>query len=646
MSSKISPLSYGAFVTKNTTIFKIHAPRSTKVHLVIFNLPEDKTGVEHRMTKQDNGDFMIELNDAGVGTIYGFRLEGPLNNPELLIADPYSKAAITQNSMCHVAKSLVVDDTHDWEDDTWIQINPHDLIIYEMHVRDMTAHPTSTANQKGTYAGLTEAGQNGGIEHIKSMGINAVQILPIQDFANFEVPFKDKKAPLYNDWNPYERNHWGYMTTYFFAPESYYASDGTDVPDAWNGRDGRAVNEVKNMVKAFHKAEIAVIMDVVYNHVSNYDKHPLKYIDRGIYFRLDKNGNYIANSGCGNDTHTEHPKMRQLILESLKYWMTEYHVDGFRFDLAHLIDTETRKMIIKELRTINPHVIILAEPWGNGYNPNGFSDIGWASFNDQFRDGLKGNVFNVNEKGFLFGCFRSEEDQNYLQSYIMGSLRQFGGQYLNSAHSVNYLECHDNHTFGDHVRITSGFIKETDIINNIQDNALVYGNNLAINKLGALFLFTSQGITFIHEGQEWARSKVVAETFVSDKHSGLIDHNSYEKDNETNWLNWNEREMNHELVDYYKGLIALRRQYLEFRHSIPKDFEFMNVGKKVAVAYILKDRFIVILNGENKDTLKLDIPTGQWNILVDEKLVNLENQQLVSNKISVSPSSGIVLKRN
>ena len=646
MNSKISPLSYGAFVTKNTTIFKIHAPRSKKVHLVIFNSPEDKTGIEHGMTKQDNGDFTIELNDTGVGTIYGFRLEGPLNNPELLIADPYSKAAITQNSMCHVAKSLVVDDTYDWEDDTWIQINPNDLIIYEMHVRDMTAHPTSTANQKGTYAGLTEAGQNGGIEHIKSMGINAVQILPIQDFANFEVPFKDNKAPLYNDWNPYERNHWGYMTTYFFAPESYYASDGTNAPDAWNGRDGRAVNEVKNMIKAFHKAEIAVIMDVVYNHVSNYDKHPLKYIDRGIYFRLDKNGNYIDNSGCGNDTRTEHPKMRQLILESLKYWMTEYHVDGFRFDLAHLIDTETREMIIKELRTINPHVIILAEPWGNGYNPNEFSDIGWASFNDQFRDGLKGNVFNVNEKGFLFGCFRSEEDQSYLQNYIMGSLRQFGGQYLNSAHSVNYLECHDNHTFGDHVRITSGFIKETDIINNIQDNALVYGNSLAINKLGALFLFTSQGITFMHEGQEWARSKVVAETSVSDKHSGLIDHNSYEKDNETNWLNWNEREMNRELVNYYKGLIALRRKYLEFRHSIPEDFEFIDVGKKVAVAYILKDRFVVILNGENKDTLELDIPTGQWNILVDEKLVNLENQQLVSNKISVSPSSGIVLKRN
>ncbi|MDP7128548.1 MAG: alpha-amylase family glycosyl hydrolase, partial [Candidatus Marinimicrobia bacterium] len=430
------------------------------------------------------------------------------------------------------------------------------------------------------------------------------------------------------------------------APESYYASDGTDIPGSWNGRDGRSINEIKDMVKAFHKKDIAVIMDVVYNHVSNYDWQPLKYIDREMYFRLDKNSNYIANSGCGNDTRSEHPKMQQLILESVKYWMTEYHVDGFRFDLGNLIDAETRQLIIDKLKAINPHVILLAEPWGNGYDPDGFSDMGWATFNDQFRDGLKGSVFDVEEKGFLFGQYRGKDDQNILQCLVMGSLREYDGQYIKSAHSVNYLECHDNHTFGDRLRITGGFVDKDEKITNTQKNALVQDKLLAMNKLGALFLFTSQGITFIHEGQEWARSKVVVETTVPDKHIGLIDHNSYEKDNETNWLNWNEREMNHELVDYYKGLIELRKQYSEFRHSEPDDFEFIDVGKKVAVAYILKDRFIVILNGENENPLELDIPAGQWNILADEKRVNLQNQQLVSNKISVPPSSGIVLKRN
>ena len=643
MNIKNTQLSYGAFVFKNSTTFKIHAPKSTHAYLVIFDSPEAEKGTEYEMVKKDNGDFVYELENVGYGTYYGYRLKGRLNDANVIIADPYSKAAVTQNSMSHVAKSLVIDDTYDWGDDTWIKIDPHDLIIYEMHIRDMTAHPTSTAMQKGTYAGLAEAGQNGGIEHIEAMGVNAVQILPIQDFANFEVPFKDNKAPLYNDWNPYERNHWGYMTAFFFAPESYYASDGTDIPGSWNGRDGRSINEIKDMVKAFHKKDIAVIMDVVYNHVSNYDWQPLKYIDREMYFRLDKNSNYIANSGCGNDTRSEHPKMRQLILESIKYWMTEYHIDGFRFDLGNLIDAETRQLIIDELKAINPHVILLAEPWGNGYDPDGFSDMGWATFNDQFRDGLKGGVSDVEEKGFLFGQYR---DQKILQCLVMGSLREYDGQYIKSAHSVNYLECHDDYTFGDRLRIAGGFVDKDEKITNTEKNALVQDKLLAMNKLGALFLFTSQGITFIHEGQEWARSKVVAETTVPDEHVGKIDHNSYEKDNETNWLNWNEREMNRELVDYYKGLIELRKQYSEFRHSKPEDFEFMDVGEKVAVAYILKDRFVVILNGENEDTLELDIPAGHWNILADEKRVNLENQQLVSNKIIVPPSSGIVLKRN
>jgi pullulanase/glycogen debranching enzyme len=646
MNIKNTQLSYGAFVFKNSTTFKIHAPKSTHAYLVIFDSPEAEKGTEYEMVKKDNGDFVYELENVGYGTYYGYRLKGRLNDANVIIADPYSKAAVTQNSMSHVAKSLVIDDTYDWGDDTWIKIDPHDLIIYEMHIRDMTAHPTSTAMQKGTYAGLAEAGQNGGIEHIEAMGVNAVQILPIQDFANFEVPFKDNKAPLYNDWNPYERNHWGYMTAFFFAPESYYASDGTDIPGSWNGRDGRSINEIKDMVKAFHKKDIAVIMDVVYNHVSNFDWHPLKYIDREMYFRLDKDGDYITRSGCGNDTRSEHPKMRQLILESVKYWMTAYHVDGFRFDLGNLIDAETRQLIIDELKAINPHVILLAEPWGNGYDPDGFSDMDWASFNDQFRDGLKGSVFDVEEKGFLFGQYRGKDDQNILQCLVLGSLREYDGQYIRSAHSVNYLECHDNHTFGDRLRITGGFVDKDEKITNTQKNALVQDKLLAMNKLGALFLFTSQGITFIHEGQEWARSKVVAETTVPDEHVGKIDHNSYEKDNETNWLNWNEREMNRELVDYYKGLIELRKQYSEFRHSKPEDFEFMDVGEKVAVAYILKDRFVVILNGENEDTLELDKPAGQWNILADEKRVNLENQQLVSNKIIVPPSSGIVLKRN
>ena len=645
-SPKSSILSYGAFVEGNQTTFKIHAPRSTEVYLVIFKKPEDELGKEYPMVKNDFGDWTITRSDVDFGALYGYRLSGPVNDPNIIIADPYSKATVTNNSHQHIAKSLIINEDYDWNGDQWVSIAPEDLIIYEMHIRDMTAHHSSEAYQKGTYLGLTDETQRGGIPHLIEMGINAVQIMPLQDFANVEVPFQDKNQSINNDWNPYAINHWGYMTSFFFAPESYYATDGTNKPLSWNGTDGRAVHELKDMVKAFHNENIAVIMDVVYNHVSQYDYNPLKYIDRDLYFRFDDSGNWIAKSGCGNDCRTESPPMRQLILESLKYWMTEYHVDGFRFDLGQLIDANTRDLIISELRTINPNVIILAEPWGGGYDPAGFSDQGWASFNDQFRDGLKGSVFDIKDKGFLFGKLRKGDDQKFLRRLATGSLREHGGQYISSDHSVNYLESHDDLTFGDRLRITGGFNEKHEIINDPISHAKVDGDLLAMNKLGALYLFTSQGIVFMHQGQEWARSKVIANTDAPDEFEGQIDHNSYEKDNETNWLNWNEKGLNSDLVDYYKGLIQLRKKYPSLRKSNPEDFKFFDFGKQIAVGYIVKEKMAIIMNGSKTDNVSTTLPIGNWRMIVDGDSVQLDSHKIMSGEINIAPISGMVLVRN
>ena len=645
-SPKSSILSYGAFVEGNQTTFKIHAPRSTEVYLVIFKKPEDELGKEYPMVKNDFGDWTITRSDVDFGALYGYRLSGPVNDPNIIIADPYSKATVTNNSHQHIAKSLIINEDYDWNGDQWVSIAPEDLIIYEMHIRDMTAHHSSEAYQKGTYLGLTDETQRGGIPHLIEMGINAVQIMPLQDFANVEVPFQDKNQSINNDWNPYAINHWGYMTSFFFAPESYYATDGTNKPLSWNGTDGRAVHELKDMVKAFHNENIAVIMDVVYNHVSQYDYNPLKYIDRDLYFRFDEKGNWSAKSGCGNDCKTESPVMRNLILESLKYWMTEYHVDGFRFDLGQLIDANTRDLIISELRTINPNVIILAEPWGGGYDPAGFSDQGWASFNDQFRDGLKGSVFDIKDKGFLFGKLRKGDDQKFLRRLATGSLREYGGQYISSDHSVNYLESHDDLTFGDRLRITGGFNEKHEIINDPISHAKVDGDLLAMNKLGALYLFTSQGIVFMHQGQEWARSKVIANTDAPDEFEGQIDHNSYEKDNETNWLNWNEKGLNSDLVDYYKGLIQLRKKYPSLRKSNPEDFKFFDFGKQIAVGYIVKEKMAIIMNGSKTDNVSTTLPIGNWRMIVDGDSVQLDSHKIMSGEINIAPISGMVLVRN
>ena len=213
-------LSYGAFLRPGGIEFRVYAPSSDTVKLVIFEKVDDESGNEYPMEKLENGDWTYFLKNAPLGTMYGYRLTGPWNDESIIVADPYSKAAVTQNSWRHVAKSLVVDNVFDWENDTWQPTHVQDLIIYEAHLRDLTQHESSQAKSKGSYLGFIEQDQKGGVEHLKSMGVNAVQFLPLWDFANVEIPYKQEADGMYNDWNPYERNHWGYMPTFFMAPES------------------------------------------------------------------------------------------------------------------------------------------------------------------------------------------------------------------------------------------------------------------------------------------------------------------------------------------------------------------------------------------------------------------------------------------
>jgi len=630
-------LSYGAFLRPDGIEFKIYAPNSDKVKLVIFEKVDDDSGNEYPMEKLENGDWTYFLKNAPLGTMYGYRLTGPWNDENVIVADPYSKATITQNNWRHVAKSLVIDASFDWEGDTWTNIHPRDLIIYEAHVRDMTVHNSSNVNAKGSYLGFIEKDQNGGIEHLKSLGVNAVQFLPLWDFANFEIPYRQDADGMYNDWNPYERNHWGYMPTFFMAPESYYATDGTDEPNAWNGKDGLAISEMKSMVKSLHKEGIAVILDVVVNHISNYDWHPLKYIDKTIYFKLDEQGNFLSQC-CGNLLASDNQPVRGYIIESLKYWMTEYHIDGFRFDQAHLLSAETATFIIDELKMINPNVIIYGEAWDE--KEKEFSEMGWGSFNARFRDILRGDLHNYDEKGFLFGNFRDSESLKNLQSLILGT----PDIYQSPVHTVNFLEVHDDYCFNDYLRLSSNRNSKEDIIDDPMKHIELDDNLLRKNKLGALILLTSQGIPIIHQGQDWAHSQIIAETDANDPNVGKMDRNPYNKDNETNWVNWLEKEQNKELADYYGGLIDLRRTYTEFRHATKKDFKFQGLADH-ALGYMIRDRIAVYINGENSTAVETELPEGKWQLIVNNEEVNLNGIRQVSSKISIPPTSGMVLQR-
>ncbi len=641
----------GSFVENGKTYFRLFTPNAENVSVIIFNEPKDEQGIEYFMTRDQNAVWETVVDGELYGKYYMFNVKHKNQEPVLCL-DPYTKAVASFNNYFTPRRGIIIkDDDYNWQNDKWIQRDWEDLIIYEMHVRDMTEHSSSGVKERGTYKGLVEKGKTGGLDYIKNLGVNTIELLPSQEFANIEIPFNDSLRGMFNTWNPYERNHWGYMTAAYFAPEAYYSENVRDIqPRIWNGTNAKAVTDFKDMVKAFHKENIAVIMDVVYNHLSEYEYGNLKEIDKEYYFRLNPDGSYIAASGCGNDLKTERPMVRRLIVESILHWMKEYHVDGFRFDLGKLIDWETIETIIYEAKKINPDVVFVCEPWGGGYDPAGFSLRGWGAWNDQIRNGIKGEN-PANGLGWIFGKWYGNNSVQRIKSYVNGTLAKDSlGLFQKAAHSVNYLESHDGYTLGDFIRIGLGDVKPNQIIKNVDKNVKLTPAQLKLNKLGALFLFTSRGITMIGEGQEFARSKVIPfNTKVDDPQKGMIDHNSYNKDNETNYINYKHAEVNKELLNYYKGLIELRKEFQSFRRAEYDELKFMNMhGNDFALGYEVKHKnedFVVLFNADPLNKVVFELPEGRWNVLVNPDKAGIKSLEVLEGKITVEPSSGYVLQK-
>lgn len=640
----------GAFIENGTTIFRVFAPSAKTVSVCLYQEPDQEKPEEYVMKADADGVWEKKVEGELYGSYYLFKVTGRNSAKAHLCLDPYAKAVTTFNTYMNVRKGIIIkEDDFNWEGDEPIIRDWRDLIIYEMHIRDLTAHNSSGAEHPGTYKGLVEKGKKGGIDYIKALGVNAVELLPAQEFANIEIPYRKSMAGRTNTWNPYERNHWGYMTAAFFAPEAYFSEDWNELKwNTWMGSHGKQVNDFKEMVKAFHKEGISVIMDVVYNHISEYELGNLKEIDSEYYFRLDKNGHYIAQSGCGNDFKTERPMARRMIIESILYWMKEYHIDGFRFDLGRLIDWETVEEIIREARKVNPNVVIVCEPWGGGYDPEGFSLREWGSWNDQIRNGIKGEN-PENGLGWIFGSWFGNNDPQRIKSYVNGTLvRDRHGLFQKKEHSVNYLESHDGYTLGDFIRIGLKEIDTSAVIKDVDKHAVLSDKQKKLNKLAALFLFTSQGITMISEGQEFARSKVIPYDLqvTGEHHKGKIDHNSYNKDNATNYLNYNHADLNRDLVEYYKGLIRLRNKYAAFRRADYEDVKFHPFDHNpfslaFSISYEDND-FIVMFNAHNNIPALFTLPDGEWNMIVNPEAAGVDVISKTSGKVEVKPKEGYV----
>lgn len=492
-----------------------------------------------------------------------------------------------------------------WNSDHRLALkSPADLIIYEMHHRDFSIDPSSGLVNKGKFLALTE---QKAIRHLKELGINAVHILPSFDFASIDEA--NTTTPQYN---------WGYDPQNYNVPEGSYSFDAE--------QPTRRILEFKQMVQALHKAGIRVILDVVYNHTfdikgGNFDRtFPM------AYYRYTADGKPSNGSGCGNETASEKPLMRQFMLESMKYWADEYHIDGFRVDLMGIHDIETMNLIRKELSSIDPNIFIYGEGWTAGTCAYPTEKLalkahikqmpGIAAFSDEIRDALRGPFSDEKQASFLGGIAGFEES---IKAGIAGMIAHPQVDYTKVNYTkepwaneptqmIAYVSCHDDMCLVDRLKAS------------IPEAAYDMEEVIRLDQLAQTVVFTSQGIPFMLSGEEMLRDK-----------KGV--HNSFNSPDEINHLDWNNLKKYPQIFAYYKGLIQMRKSHPAFRlgsaELVRKHLEFLPTQQDCLVAFRLKNHaggdkwnnIYVVLNG-NTDLQSVNIPKGKYTIVANNGVIN------------------------
>lgn len=512
----------GVRLSLNETAFRVFAPTAESVTLLLFDsatAPNPQT--THPLTRTADGIWEVSVDQNLEGRFYAYRLTGPDLNPDHQAVDIYAINTVRSTTRARIT-DLDKTDPPGWTQ--WKEgppvASPVDAIIYEMHIRDLTASPTAGVRYPKGYLGWTEPGTTlpgnsritTALDHLEEIGITHVQILPIHDFEN------DEASDQYN---------WGYMTQNFFSPEGMYAS---------NIDDDSRIREFKQVVAALHERGIGVILDVVYNH-TGHSAH-FNAFAPGYYYRFFPNGAYSNGSGCGNDFRTESPLGRRHIIDSLKFWVEEYGIDGFRFDLMGLMDLETMRLAEKELRAINPDIILYGEPWSAGptaiqgvqTGKNAIRVAPYGAFNDDFRNALKGSP-DGDDPGFIQGA------PGFLGTVLNGMMG-FTSWIPEPHQTINYMTCHDNLVLIDKLEKSVPGTSTNDQHQMMQ--------------LGYFLTLTAQGVPFIHGGEEFARTK----------HG---DHNSYQSGDPINQIDWKMKERYPELYQTVRDLIQIRRDHPLFR---------------------------------------------------------------------------------
>lgn len=596
------------------TAFALWAPTADDVKLNLYKTGDGDTLIKSVSMKKSE-DGIWKNSEAGDfdGVYYTYSVTIGDNCVET--HDPYAVACGVNGN-----RSMVVDldktNPQGFTEEKGPRYkNKTDIVVMEMSVADCTGDLSSNIQNNAKYLGLTEEnvtskdGISTGIDYIADMGVTHVQIMPSYDFASIDEA--DSEKAQYN---------WGYDPYNYNIPEGSYSTD------PFNGKV--RIKEFKQMVAAFHKKGIGVIMDVVYNHVYEVNGSCFQKTNPDYYFRKDGD-RYSDASACGNEFASDMPMARKYIIDSLCYWVQEYHIDGFRFDLMGVLDIETMNQASKELHKINPDIILYGEGWTGGdstldadlralkCNTKKLNGIG--AFSDDFRDCVKGHVFELELPGFVNGADGKEEDVKKCISCCDWADR--------ADQMVNYVSCHDNLTLWDKLIISCP--KATD------------EERMYMNKLAAAMIFTAQGIPFFQMGEEFGRIK-------HDEDGNILE-NSYNVPLSINSIKYDHAFRNNVLREYYKGLIELRKEHDGFRMNIASDIldniSFIDVDEKNVVAYTIdspKEKILVVYNAGKKD-IDFKLPDDkEWNVYVNSENAGIKVLYTIKNQTQISKVSCLV----
>ena len=600
----------GASYTKAATTLRVWAPTAAEVAVNLYDNgdPAQQSTPSHQisMTKDICGTWTATLEGDCHGIYYTYLVDGRE------ACDPYARTTGINGHRAMIL-NLSATNPQGWETDC----DPHahsrftDAVIYELHIRDLSSDESSGIQNTGKYLGVIESGTKNsagiatGLDHIKSLGITHLHLLPVYDFGSV-----DESVGGFN---------WGYDPVNYNVPEGSYAT---------NPYHGEVrVKEFKQMVKGLHDNGISVIMDVVYNHVFDADSFCMNKIVPGYFSRPGSNG-----SGCGNDTASERSMVKKYIVDSVKYWAEEYHIDGFRFDLVGLIDTDTINTLMKEVHKTRPNVKFYGEGWSIPTNltKDGYAMTtqcsaakvpGFAFFNDSIRDALKGSVFDQGA-GFVSGAAGKE---NAISDALLGRSWWGGTVCPSPAQTINYASCHDNNTLMDRITMSTPGASRVD--------------RVKMNNLAAAIYLMAQGVPFIHAGEEMLRSKQNADgTFVE---------NSYASGDAVNSLKWDDlsKVKCTETVNYYKGLIAFRKAHpaLRLTTSAEVNARVSRVGGVPANVVAAQIQEILLLFNANNTPQTVSLPQGNWNVYIDGKTAGTTVLRTVSGNICVDAISAAVL---